>query len=136
MKATEPIADTATRTLIRQATLERPQVLAFPILGPPRDLGHVFTVEVALARGDTVAARAELRRFTKPDRESGETIPADAVLLESRLWLMLADTAAAVKVLDHFLVGMPSTGTNLLPLVDHAAGLNRLQKLRETVRGD
>lgn len=128
MIATQAIPDSVVRRLTREASVERSQTLAFPYLGPPRDMGHVFAVEGALARHDTMAAHQELATLTAKRRPDA-FVPADATLLEGRLWLLSGDTVRATTTLDRFLTTLPSSGTNLLPRVEHAASIGLILSL-------
>jgi tetratricopeptide (TPR) repeat protein len=123
MAATATMADTVMRGKVRDAALQRPILLAFPMLGVPMDLGHVWTIEGAIARGDTAGAKAGLTKLAGLRQGLSDLLPADATLLEARLRLMVGDSTGAKAQLSAFQERMDVAGMNVMPRMEHAASL-------------
>jgi hypothetical protein len=87
----------------------------------------------SLARGDTVAARAQLVRLRRmgEGKEAGGAV--DQNFLRARLALILGDTASALRELDPVLRALPTLGQSLLSEIPQVASLIRSLALRAQV---
>ena len=136
-RAVESLVEPAGRTRVRQAALDWPATLAFPVLGVSpvhrARAGGLALMELqyALAGGDTAKVRSGLGAAVKPTRQGlpGD-LPIDFAYQEAWLLLAIGDTAGASARVGAPLDALPTLGTDLLDLVAQSAGLVRAMSLR------
>jgi len=123
------------RTAMRDAVLSQPLVLAFPVLpalsAARADGDILWPTEHTLARGDSAAARATLRKLMD---SQASLLPSELSLdfrfQESWLAAKLGDSARAEAFADRGLDAIPTFGEYLLDNVPIPAALVRLMALR------
>ncbi len=130
-------ADERRRPTVRQALLNFPAVLAFPVVGlsdlhgPETGGNYLLAMQWALAHGDTATVRA---RFAWLEDLRHDLRPGDlasyAVYHEALLGLALRDTAIVVKHLDDFLGALPTASSTLVTAASETAMLVRIMVLR------
>ena len=123
--------------MIRDALLERPLMLAFPVLGadvvsgarPPHN--YLRQIQWSVATGDSAGAREALAAASRSRRDlrPGD-LSIDFAYQEAWLLAALGDTAGAVQLLDRLLGALPTLGSFLLSQVPQAAALVRSMALR------
>ena len=139
-------ADQRRRPTVRQALLNFPAVLAFPVVGlsdlhgPETGGNYLLGMQWALARGDTATVRARFAWLAdmRHDFRPGDQF-SYAVYHEALLALALGDTAAVVKHLDDFLGALPTASSTLVTAAPETAMLVRIMVLRAELadaRGD
>ena len=130
-------ADERRRPTVRQALLNFPDVLAFPVAGlsdlhgPETGGNYLLGMQWALAHGDTATVRARLAWLAdlRHDFRPGDQA-SYAVYHEALLALALRDTATVVKHLDDFLGALPTASSALVTAASETAMLVRIMVLR------
>ncbi|PYP94081.1 MAG: hypothetical protein DMD38_16415, partial [Gemmatimonadetes bacterium] len=130
-------ADERRRPTVRQALLNFPAVLAFPVVGLSDLHGsetggnYLLGMQWALAHGDTAAVRARFAWLAdlRHDFRPGD-LASYAVYHEALLALALRDTATVVKHLDDFLGALPTASSELVTAASETAMLVRIMVLR------
>ena len=125
----------------RQFFMEWPFTLAWPEAG--RELpwstrtsaGNLqLDAALALARGDSTEGRRHLARLDSVTIDGGEeNIWYDYADVSGRMWLMLGDTASAVRMLDFALDTRRTSGRQLIEWASPTAGLVRVMVLRASL---
>jgi len=136
-KAVDHLVEPGRRTTLRQAALDFPTALAFPLLGAGpvhRDnTGGIPLLEWQwhLSRGDTAAARAGLTATITANHQRlpGE-VEIDLAFQYAELSLLLGDSATALQVVAEPLDALQTSGTDILNWVSQTGGLVRAMALR------
>jgi tetratricopeptide (TPR) repeat protein len=137
LDALERFAQPAQRGEFAVATLLRPAILAFPIVGATwihtqgDQPNPLFTLQRALLAGNV----AMLRRTLDADVSERAAfrpgdVSIDQIHQEAELRLAIGDTAAAAALLDRSLSGLPTLGFQLVDHVPESAALVRAMALR------
>jgi len=120
--------DSAARASFRRAILRFPSLYAFPVmppLSPADDPFETAQIERAIWAGDTVSARHLLAGVDAQRRDLAPwEVSLDILVLESRLRMMVGDTAAAAANLGAALGDLTLLSRDLLR-VSHAAVLGQ-----------
>jgi len=130
-------ADERRRPMVRQALLNFPAVLAFPVVGLSDLHGaetggnYLLGMQWAWAHGDTATVRARFAWLAdmRHDFRPGD-LASYAVYHEALLALALRDTATVVKHLDDFLGALPTASSELVTAASETAMLVRIMVLR------
>ncbi len=126
----------------RRWALDEAAKFAFFETGPwsvhRADAGGNYPLEMewSLARGDTAAVRAQFARLEdiRRSRRPGE-VAIDATYLESRILLVMGDTAGAAHKLDLSLDALSGLTSGVLARVSESAALVRAMVLRTELAG-
>ena len=120
--------DSTARASLRRAILRFPSLYAFPVmppLSPADDPFETAQIERAIWAGDTASARHLLAEVDIQRRDLAPwEVSLDILVLESRLRVMVGDTAAAAANLGAALGDLSLLSRDLLR-VSHAAVLGR-----------
>ncbi len=116
---------------VLRTILDQPSLVGFPVIPPPDYDRWVDTVLTVAARHDRAAMQFHMQRLAELRRAMpAALVTIDATYLETRMQLMVDDTANAIRKLDGSLGGLQFVGSYLIEEPQQAAAIVQAMALR------